>query len=148
MNGVNNILKSAANEPSIKRFVYTSSSVAAATPKINVKETIDSNTWNEEAVKQAWASPPYNDDRKIAVYSASKTQGEQALWKFVKEQKPSFVANAVLPNANFGKILIKGQPASTGGWVIQLYNEGSGPLKDFPPRKSHPETLLWNISNM
>lgn len=135
INGINSILSAAANESSVKRFVYTSSSTAASAPIPNKKFTIDANTWNEAQVKEAWAPPPYQDERAWAVYGASKTEGEQAVWKFVKEQKPSFVANSILPNCNFGKILVKCQPASTCGWLISLYNGDIGPLKDFPPRK-------------
>jgi len=134
INGVNGILKSAAKEPSVKRFAYTSSSTAATFPKPNKVFTIDANSWNEEQVKEAWAPPPYQDERGFAVYGASKTEGEQALWKFVKEKKPGFVANAILPNLNLGKILVKGQPASTCGWLVALYNGDIGPFKNFPPQ--------------
>ncbi len=108
---------------------------------------IDSNSWNEEAIKAAWAPPPYTEDRKWAVYGSSKTEGEKALWKFSAEQKPNFVVNAVLPNCNFGKILVKGQAPSTAGYPIALFKGNIGPvpdstlppLKEFPPRKSpHP----------
>jgi len=62
-------------------------------------------------------------------------EAERALWKFVKEQKPGFVVNAVLPNANFGKILVKGQPASTGDWVTTLFNGNTDALKNSAPRE-------------
>ena len=48
--------------------------------------------------------PDSNRDRVWAVYGASKTQGEQAAWQFVKENKPNFTVNTVLPNANFGPV--------------------------------------------
>lgn len=69
------------------------------------------------------------------MYGASKAEGEMALWQFVKEQKPHFVVNAVLPNANFGKVLVKGMPASTCGWVHALYHGSKAPLEGVPPRK-------------
>ncbi|KAF8863136.1 NAD(P)-binding protein [Acephala macrosclerotiorum] len=134
LDGVNGILKSAANELSVKRFVYTSSSTAASAPKPNKVLTIDANTWNEEDIKAAHAPPPYTADRAWAVYGASKTEGEQAVWKFVQEQKPDFVANTILPNLNIGKILVKGQPASTGGWVVNLYNGNAKQFEGFPPQ--------------
>ncbi len=34
------------------------------------------------------------------VYAASKTEGEHAFWNWVKTNKPSFVANTVVPNLN------------------------------------------------
>jgi nucleoside-diphosphate-sugar epimerase len=41
--GVNGILKSAAKEPSVKRFVYTSSSTAITAPIPNKEFIIDEN---------------------------------------------------------------------------------------------------------
>lgn len=132
VNGTLNALKAATNEPSVKRFVLTSSSTAAASPKPNVEFVIDGNTWNEEAVKAAWAPPPYEgEQRKLDVYSASKTQGEEAAWKYVKENKPGFVLNTVLPNCNMGLVLSpehQGAP-STVGWIKALWNEFKGQEK-------------------
>lgn len=91
--GAVNTLKSAAKEPSVKAFVYTSSSWAAASPKANVKLSIDSNSWNKVAEKAAWASPPYTADRTMDVYAAGKSQAEAASWEFMKSQKPGFVFN-------------------------------------------------------
>ncbi|KAE8447770.1 hypothetical protein EG329_010164 [Mollisiaceae sp. DMI_Dod_QoI] len=134
LRGINNILKAAAKEPSVKRFVYTSSSTAATAPKPNKVFTIDTNTWNEEQIKEAWAPPPYEPERAWAVYGSSKAEGEKAVWRFVEEQKPGFVANAILPNLNIGKILVKGQPASTGGWVVDLYHGDTTKFQNFPPQ--------------
>lgn len=132
--GAVNAAESAAKEPSIKRFVYTSSSVAITTPKPNKKFEISINDWNEEDVKIAWADPPYTSERSYSVYAASKTQGEQAIWKFAKEQKPGFVINAVLPDANLGEIMSDNQPASTGAWIKTLYGGDLDAVKDFPPQ--------------
>jgi nucleoside-diphosphate-sugar epimerase len=88
-----NVIKAAAKFPNIKRVVYTSSSMAAASPAPDKELTIDENTWNESCVEAAWAPPPYEASRGYYVYGASKTQAEQALWKFVKEEKPGFVLN-------------------------------------------------------
>lgn len=137
--GINGILKSAASAPSIKRFVYTSSSTAATSPKPNKEFNITTDTWNEEDIKKAWASPPYEADRAFTVYGASKCEAEKALWKFVKEEKPHFVCNAILPNCNFGKILVKDQPASSGGFVKLVYDGNIiDAVKNFPPRESYP----------
>jgi hypothetical protein len=76
--GINGILKSASKSPSVKRFVYTSSSTAATTPKPNKEFHITNDLWNEDAVKAAWAPPPYEDERKWAVYRSSKTEAEKA----------------------------------------------------------------------
>lgn len=87
------ILKTAASIPTVKRFVYTSSSTAVTLPCPNKEFTIEADTWNEACIEMAWAPPPYEPTRGYAVYAASKTQTEQALWKFMKEEKPGFVLN-------------------------------------------------------
>ena len=115
--GVCSILKSAAATPTVKRFVYTSSSAAASRPKPNTKFHIDQTTWNEDDVAKAWEPPPYTDDRSWAVYGASKTQAEKECWRFVKEERPGFVLNTVLPNFVTGEILSSKQAGSTAGWV-------------------------------
>jgi nucleoside-diphosphate-sugar epimerase len=71
--------------------------------------------------------------RAFAVYSASKVEAEKALWKFVKEEKPGFVINTVLPDTAYGKILDRSLPASTAGFITKLYK---GEQQHLPPRKS------------
>lgn len=124
-----NILRSAAKSSSVKRFVLTSSSAAVLFPQLNKEFTIGVNDWNEEALKQAWAPPPYTPERAYPVYAASKVAGEKALWKFMQEEQPNFVANAVLPNFNLGRIVTNGGP--TGGSVEGLL---SGNVPPFPPQ--------------
>ena len=135
--GLRGILNSAAKEPSVKRFVYTSSSSAATSPKPNTKFTIGKDTWNEEDVKAAWGPPPYEPSRAWFVYAASKTQAEQELWKYVREQKPHFVANSILPNSNIGPLFYPTQFGSTTNWVLDIYRGEAKFLPDAPPRKSY-----------
>ena len=59
-------LKAAANEPSIQRFVYTSSSMAVRQPQANSVYEINENTWNEEAMKLAWTRPQDAKDQSVA----------------------------------------------------------------------------------
>lgn len=66
-------MQAADKESTIKRFVYTSSSTAALTPKPDVEIQVTKDTWNEETVKDAWGSSP----TPWSVYGASKTSGEQ-----------------------------------------------------------------------
>jgi len=133
--GINGILKSAAASPSVKRFVYTSSSTAATAPKPNKEFSITTDLWNESDIKAAWAPPPYEDARSWAVYGSSKAEAEKAVWKFVKEQKPHFVCNTVLPNCNFGQILVPEQPASSASWPKALYNgQVDDIMKALPPQ--------------
>lgn len=128
--GVVNVLKSAMKEESVKRVVYTSSSVAATLPTPGEEKVINKDTWNDFAIKLAWSPPPYDEDRAYAVYGASKTEAERAVWKFVAEEKPSFGVNCVLPYANFGRILLS--PGPTGFWIPGLVN-GKAPV-EFPPQ--------------
>lgn len=110
-------LESAAKTPSVKRFVLTSSSVASTQWIFNEEYDETPDSWNEKSIQIAWAPPPYNPDRIAAVYSASKTQQEQEMWKFMKEKKPHFVANAVLPDFVCGPPLSpehQGWPTSIG----------------------------------
>ncbi|QSZ35687.1 hypothetical protein DSL72_006809 [Monilinia vaccinii-corymbosi] len=132
--GVNGILKSAAAEPSVKRFVITSSSMAATRPKPNKEFYIDQNTWNEEDIEAAHAPPPYEPSRAWSVYGASKAEAEKAVWKFVKEEEPGFVANAVLPDTNMGLILDPTQGGSSGALVRNLYLGDKSELVNLPPQ--------------
>lgn len=127
IDSVTNVLTAAAKEPKVKRFVLTSSSTAALLAKPGVEQTATVDTWNDEAVEAAWVKDP----DPLAVYAASKTEGERTLWKFVKEKQPSFVANAILPNLNLGKVL--GSTGPTGSAVIDFYTEQR--RDRFPPRE-------------
>lgn len=93
-----NALKAAYAEPSAKRFVLCSSSWAASAPSMDKPPTvITEDTWEEDAVKAAWAEPPYLPDRIMAVYTASKVAAEKAVWKYHSErrgERPDLVVNA------------------------------------------------------
>lgn len=138
LSGIKNTLSAAARNSSVKRFVYTSSSAAATPPIANKKFHVDVCTWNDADVEAAWAPPPYKDDRKLAVYAASKALAEKECWRFMQEEKPAFILNAVLPNCNIGRILSKEQPASTGGWYKKMWEGDVETLKllrdRFPPQ--------------
>ena len=105
---------------------------------MNKKFHVDASSWNDADVEAAWAPPPYNEDRKIAVYAASKTLAEKECWRFMQEEKPALVLNAVLPNCCIGKILSKEQPGSTAGWYKNLWEGNADALKllrdDFAPQ--------------
>jgi len=75
-----NALKAANSEPSVKRFVYTSSSTAAVFPEAEVPVMVDSNTWNDKALSilQNSASAP----EWYVAYAASKVEAERAVWDF------------------------------------------------------------------
>ena len=93
-----NTLKSAAKEPSVACFVYTSSSTAATLAKPNAALAIDETTYNEEAIRKAWNFLDGEDEsfKGMYIYRASKAQTEQEMWKWVKDNKPGFAFNAVV----------------------------------------------------
>lgn len=128
LNSVKNLLELAAAEPSIKRFVYTSSAIAATYPNSREIVHVDSSSWNHAAVDAAWKPPPYDQDRMWAVYGASKFQSEQACFDFVKEKKPGFVLNTVVPNYVMGEILDPRQPASSGGLIRAAWEGQEVPI--------------------
>ncbi|KAL7919881.1 hypothetical protein ACQKWADRAFT_299910 [Trichoderma austrokoningii] len=137
--GTLNALEAAAKHPSVKRFVITSSSAALLNVEPNRKGVkIDENTWNEAAVNLAWSgnmrgNVPEGLEGAI-VYSASKTEAEKAAWKWVAEKKPNFVLNTVLPNFNFGQVLIpEHQPGSSMGFIRKFF-KGDFSILAFPPQ--------------
>ncbi|QDS69750.1 hypothetical protein FKW77_010133 [Venturia effusa] len=130
--GALSALKSASKEPGIKRFVLTSSSCAATTPEPGKKFTVHKDSWNDEAVKLA----KRKDADGFIVYAASKTEAERQVWDWTKQNKPTFVVNTVLPNANFGKPLdVKNQGhPSTTLWIKQAFDRNIDFLKNIPPQ--------------
>jgi nucleoside-diphosphate-sugar epimerase len=143
LNSVKNLLEVAAAEPSIKRFVYTSSGMAAMYPNLREKVHVDSSSWNHAAVDAAWKPPPYDKDRMWAVYGASKSQSEQACFDFVNEKKPGFVLNTVLPNYTMGEILNPRQPGSSGG-LIRAAWEG----KEVPIFANLPSQYMVDVKDV
>ncbi|KAL5319509.1 hypothetical protein ACEPPN_012564 [Leptodophora sp. 'Broadleaf-Isolate-01'] len=76
------------------------------------------------------------------VYAAGKAEAEAASWKFMKETKPAFVFNAVLPSANFGIVCDpehQGFPSTTG-WLKSLF-EGELTLHNFVPPQFAVDTI-------
>lgn len=134
---VQHIMQTAAKHKSVTRFVYTSSSTAATLPVPNTKFAINSESWNDASVEAAWLPPPY-ENRQMDVYAASKTQGEREAWKFVSDNKPRFVLNAVLPDFNLGPVLHSKQPASSAGYPRRVFHsqdqQSLALLQSLPPQ--------------
>lgn len=102
VNGTVQILKSAHKAgDGVKRVVITSS-VSAVWNKQG-GGVFTENDWNWPAVELAKkvgkATPPF------VKYAASKTLAEDAAWKFVEENKPSYDIVALLPTFIWGQIL-------------------------------------------
>ncbi|KAK2606522.1 hypothetical protein N8I77_005265 [Diaporthe amygdali] len=124
--GTENFLRAAAREPRVKRFTLTSSSTAALLSKPGVEGIVaTADTWDDEAVEAVKTKGTIIGPNFYAflVYAASKTQGERALWNFMKNEKSSFVANAILPGYNIGRLV--GSAGATGGFAIRLFKEGT-----------------------
>ncbi len=135
--GVRNALEAANESGSVKRFVYTSSSIAAVHPTPDTKFHVDSSSWNEIDLRDAWAPPPYEASRAFPVYGASKVEGERAAWDFMKTENPEFILNTVLPNLNVGPRLNPKQGGSTSGWVQGLFEgdeQFTQMMLQFPPQ--------------
>ncbi|KAN0110261.1 aldehyde reductase [Hyaloscypha variabilis] len=133
VNATTSILNSCLSIPSIKSFVYTSSSSAVSMPKPNVPCKYDSNSWNDDDVKAAWKPEPWDENHQWTVYAASKTEAEKALWKFRDEKRPHFTINSVLPATNFGPVITPDTVSSTANFVPMIYGGNVGaPLGVLP----------------
>ncbi|GAM33993.1 hypothetical protein TCE0_013f01291 [Talaromyces pinophilus] len=119
------ILK-AADKASVKRVVLTSSSASAF--------VTEPDTWNDAAVKAAWDENTPAEAKPFIIYGASKTEGERAAWNWVKENKPGFAFNAVLPNLVLGRVLHYNIHGSTMKWVAGLLEGDASVLSMLPPQ--------------
>lgn len=131
--GVLGVLRAAAREPSVKRFVYTSSIGAVYSPKGGVPVTLTQDSWNDAALEAAWAPPPYEPQRAPKVYAASKVEAERATFKFIEDENPGFTATAVNPFFVIGPALHKRHLKGTAGWVRNIYSGELGLLAVAPP---------------
>ncbi|KAI8158663.1 hypothetical protein K4K49_004780 [Colletotrichum sp. SAR 10_70] len=148
-------LKSAYAQPSVKRFVFTSSSAAAGPKDDSPDSVITEDSWNESAVNIAWADPPYSPERSGAVYAASKTQAEQEVWKYHKEhrsERPDLVVNTeyFIDNDDTGRLHVAGAIlehvkdqrifglAHTFSWdsILEIFRKNE-PGKQFPENFSN-----------
>lgn len=127
------LLRAAAREPSVKRFVYTSSIGAVYSPKGGVPVTLTQDSWNDAALDAAWAPPPYEPQRAAKVYAASKVEAERAMFKFIQDENPGFTATAVNPFFVIGPTLHKRHLKGTGGWIRNVYSGELGLLAFAPP---------------
>ncbi|KAK4891784.1 hypothetical protein LTR27_009636 [Elasticomyces elasticus] len=116
------VLESAAKTASIKRFVrsfhcseyrllltrsltqvYTSST--GVLPLLDQKVHLTPSSWvSSTIVDKAW-SEPYGPENKATIYCASKYLSEKACWDFVRDRKPHFELNVVVPNSHVGAFL-------------------------------------------
>ncbi|USP77765.1 hypothetical protein yc1106_05039 [Curvularia clavata] len=133
---VENILAAAENEPSVSRFVLTSSSAAASQDRINEVYNLTPAMWANWAVEEAWAPPPFTVERARANYYASKVLSEQRLWKYVQERNPRFVANSVLPDFVIGLGVDPERQGfvSSMGLFKQMFDNSGNAWRSFGPQ--------------
>ncbi|KAF2500694.1 dihydroflavonol-4-reductase [Lophium mytilinum] len=122
--GALNALKAAAKELGLQRVVFTSSSIAATMARPGVEFSIDATSFNEEAIAKAWKFPADEPPEMhgLYIYGGSKAQAEKDVWEWLRENKPHYAFNSVLPNCNIGKVLRpdkQGFP-SIANWVRVL----------------------------
>ncbi|PSN75580.1 NAD dependent epimerase/dehydratase [Corynespora cassiicola Philippines] len=101
-------LQAAAKEPSVKRFVLTSSSAAVRSLQAYPgTDTVSAEEYDEKTLalsKNIPADLPPMHKFMIG-YFASKVAAEKAFWEWVKTNKPHFSVNAVLPCTIYGSPL-------------------------------------------
>ncbi|KAL8388718.1 hypothetical protein RB599_010056 [Gaeumannomyces hyphopodioides] len=113
---ITDLLRTAAVEPSVKRFVHCSSSSALYNfPALqDDPEVVSNKSWNETALKRAYDPTTDPALRGATVYAASKVMGEKAAWEFIEQEKPGFTLNVVLPFVTLGQVLSKQHLAVNG----------------------------------
>jgi nucleoside-diphosphate-sugar epimerase len=132
VDGLLYLLKAAAKVDSIKRIVYTSSSAAIWTPRPNEDISFTETSWNDADVAETKKFPEI-ELHPMTVYAASKVYAEQAMWKFVAEQKPGFQVTSILPETILGKIIDESQAQRfiTSGFPRMIYQGQLSQIKDF-----------------
>jgi len=76
-----NDLRAAVKDHSVKPFTHTSSVGEAFMPVAPGSESlhISPSSWNEEALAETWALPPYEPSRLLSVYKAEKVKAEKTV---------------------------------------------------------------------
>jgi nucleoside-diphosphate-sugar epimerase len=139
------ILEAAANEPSVKEFVYTSSIVAGTFPTVGNDTFVTRDTWNDATTKLAYAPPPYEPTQWFFSYAESKLASEKAVWKFAEEKKPHFNVNVVSPSGIFGEPLNEKHAGSAGDWISILFKGDMERLGQFSGGECEP--VLMTLSD-
>jgi len=119
------LLRAAAKIPTIQRVVLTSSRIAIFNPNKGDHHKVDTKTFNDDIVKLAFDLPEDHPAKGFMAYAAGKTEGERAVWKYVREEKPPFVVNTVLPDLVLGEIINPNSDGSTAGWANKIFTHGN-----------------------
>ena len=110
IDGVLETLKSAKAASSVKRFVLTSSTAALGDPV----RLLNEDDWNDATLEKV-------DSGKNSPYPAAKQLSEQAAWKFVEDEKPSFEFVTILPSAVIGPSVTQASPDLKAGSYGVVY---------------------------
>ncbi|PLB40899.1 aldehyde reductase II [Aspergillus candidus] len=133
--GVENVLEAAYRVGSVRRFVLTSSAIAANTPLPNVEGiTVDTDSWNDELVAAARSEETPADERVMCTYGASKVEAEKFAWRWMAEKQPPFTLSTVLPDVCVGRILHPNIHGSSMGFIRNLLHGNTFMLDTFPPQ--------------
>ncbi|CBF78393.1 hypothetical protein AN8583.2 [Aspergillus nidulans FGSC A4] len=133
--GVQNALKAAMQQPQVKRVVYTSSSTAAYISVPNKEGVrITRETWHDACIDAAWDKDTPENERGYLVYSASKTSAEKEAWNWVQQNQPHFGFNSIVPNTNYGRILCPEIPATSMTETANLLHGNDSVIRRFPPQ--------------
>ncbi|KAK1450474.1 hypothetical protein CMEL01_07810 [Colletotrichum melonis] len=132
VDGALSVLKAAAEEPSVKEVVYTSSFVALILPWAGDTTHVTQHTWNEAAVEAAWAPPPYEASRSMSTYAASKVTAEKAVWNFVSEKQPHYNVNSINPSGVLGEPLHRKHAEAKSNWLNHIWNNKRSLLDPYP----------------
>lgn len=129
-------LEAVAKEKSVKAVAWTSSAWAVWTPDAKRKVTLTEESWNDEAVELAREGAKGRELR-LTGFMALKTLLEKSVWEWVREKKPKFAFNTVLPDTVLGDCLDpvnQGYP-STAGMVRWIWkNENVSVLNMVEPQ--------------
>ncbi|KAJ5261587.1 NAD-dependent epimerase/dehydratase [Penicillium chrysogenum] len=132
---INNLLEAASRHCDIQRVVMTSSAITALFPEPNKEGiVIREDSWNDEAIKQAYDPDAPEHLKGFFGYAASKTEGEKAAWRWMEKNKPDFQFNTVLPEFTLGRILHEEIHGSTMGWVSALAKGDTRIFESFVPQ--------------
>ncbi|PLB54020.1 cinnamoyl-CoA reductase [Aspergillus steynii IBT 23096] len=131
---IGSLLELSAEAKTVKRFVLTSSNSAAHMPTPDVYVRIDENTWNETSAKAMLDESTPPEKKGYHVYATAKTEAERSAWEWVKNNRPEFEFNSVLPDGNYGRILHPEIFGSTMGWLRNVLKGDDGIMRRFPPQ--------------
>jgi len=134
INGTVGVLKSIKkNNPDVKRVVITSSVAAVMDSTLKPPHTFTEKDWN--TISPAACEKDGKNASGSDKYRASKTLAEQAFWKFIKDEKPSFDGVTINPPLVLGPIIHPcDKPESLNTSVAAFYEwqRGNKSEEDFP----------------